>query len=271
MQVIIGGNVYEVVIVGNPDGLAPITVDDNMVAADAYPGKRSVHLFGRNADVDAAEDIWTGGGDYTGFTAAAGALEILSGSALDTAAGTGARTVRVYYLDATGVGFDVSENPLFVDVTLNGVTPVALGVTALRAYKAVVLTAGSGKTNAGDLTVRQVATPSNILVSVPTGVSVSQSTNYTVPLGWTGYLQDFEVSMTDNTANRAIVAIKTLAAGVQTLGNPFSINSAVQYVSRPHGRIVLPELTDMVFRALSVQNANADITISWSMLLIKND
>lgn len=59
------------------------------------PGYRRITALGNNPDVDSAavpEDIWSGGGAYPWMTGAT-SLEIVSSSANDTAAGTGARTV----------------------------------------------------------------------------------------------------------------------------------------------------------------------------------
>ena len=74
---------------------------------------------------------------------------IASASASDAAAGTGARTVRIFYVDATGAtaGFE--------DVTLNGVTFVNL-VTATKCFieKIEVLTVGSTGSNVGILTLK---------------------------------------------------------------------------------------------------------------------
>lgn len=244
--------------------------DDTALACGAIPDRLSVHVYGRNTDVDAAEDIWNGGGNYTGFPATADTVEVLSSSANDAAAGTGARTVRLYYLDASGIGFDANDEFLFRDVILNGATPVSAGISALRVWKAQVITAGSGLTNAGDITVRQVGTPTNIFAVIPTGFSLSSSSAFTIPLGWTGWMADFDATLNDNTANQAVLCIKTLDGGVQTLEHVFGLDTGSPYTHRPHGRTKLTELTDVVFRALSVQNANADISISWSMFLIKN-
>jgi len=74
---------------------------------------------------------------------------IASASASDAAAGTGARTVRIFYVDATGAtaGFE--------DVTLNGVAFVNL-VTSTKCFieKIEVLTVGSTGSNVGILTLK---------------------------------------------------------------------------------------------------------------------
>jgi len=73
---------------------------------------------------------------------------VSSSSANDTSAGTGARTVRITWMNATGTTTG-TEN-----VTLNGTTPVNL-VTTTKCFieKIEVLTAGSGLVNAGTLSL----------------------------------------------------------------------------------------------------------------------
>jgi uncharacterized membrane protein len=74
---------------------------------------------------------------------------IVSANAADSAAGTGARTVRIYYMDSTGTTTGTE------DVTLNGTTNVNL-VTTTKCFidKIEVLTAGSGGVSAGIITLR---------------------------------------------------------------------------------------------------------------------
>lgn len=78
--------------------------------------------------------------------------ELLSSSANDTAAGTGARTVLVTYYDQTGAG------PFTETVTLNG-TGVVLTVSTTMCFieKMEVVTAGSTGSNVGTITIRTIA------------------------------------------------------------------------------------------------------------------
>lgn len=83
---------------------------------------------------------------YTEPTSAV-AFSIKSSSANDTSAGTGARTVTITYMDASGNG------PNTETVTLNGTTCVNSSTTTAKYFeKAQVITAGSGATNAGTIT-----------------------------------------------------------------------------------------------------------------------
>jgi len=69
---------------------------------------------------------------------------IASASANDTSAGTGARTVRIFWVNSTGTTNGTE------DVTLNGTTGVNLVTTTIcHIEKIEVLTAGSGLVNAG--------------------------------------------------------------------------------------------------------------------------
>lgn len=80
---------------------------------------------------------------------AAAAREVVSSSAADASAGTGARTIRITYYDNSMAG------PKTTDVTMNGTTAVATSASDIRfVEKMEVLTAGSGASNAGTITLR---------------------------------------------------------------------------------------------------------------------
>lgn len=243
----------------------------NLVSRGQVPGQKIVNRYGRNFDVDAAEDIWPGGGDYPGFPATADQFEIFSSSAADTAAGTGARTVRFYYLDANLNAFDASDNFLFADVTLNGVTPVPTGITGKRIWGVFVLTAGSGQTNAGTIIMRHIATPTTIFCNFPAGFSRCMSSVFTVPLGWSAWMMDYGASMQDNTTNQSVIAIKSISGGVVMISRPFAIAAPGSAIDlSPAGGIAFGPLTDIVMRSLSVQSANGDVSADYSLLLVKN-
>jgi len=84
---------------------------------------------------------------YTEPTSAA-QRSVGSSSASDTAAGVGARTVRLTYFDNTGAG------PFTEIVTMNGVTPVNTVSTTIRFIEKVdVVTVGSTASNVGTITL----------------------------------------------------------------------------------------------------------------------
>lgn len=101
-----------------------------------------------------AATVWAvGTGSYAQLTTAT-TLEVVSSSANDTAAGTGARTVVIHGIEnSTGVYLPFREV-----ITLAGTTPVPLVNTSGIAINIFdVLTAGSGLTNAGNIDVRTVS------------------------------------------------------------------------------------------------------------------
>ena len=103
--------------------------DYAMLSALGYiRGVTSFRKFGRNNDIDTStvpEEIWNGGG-LRYYPSTAAALNVVSTNANDTAAGTGARTVRV-------TGLDANWNEISEIVTLNGLTPVQTVNSYLRA------------------------------------------------------------------------------------------------------------------------------------------
>lgn len=106
------------------------------------PRTIGIRKFGRNADVDAAEDIWSPGGTYT-FASAAETLYLSSSDNADT-------------MEMTVVGYDADGLETTEVKALTGQTGVALAGTWLRMYRAYV----SGATGpAGDVYVGTEATP----------------------------------------------------------------------------------------------------------------
>jgi len=103
------------------------------------------------------------------------ACEIISSSAADAAAGTGARTVYVEGLNASFAL--ISETAI-----LNGTNAVALTNSYYRILDVRVLTAGSGTLNAGRIDVRKVS-GSNVMGSVQASYSRMDSLSYTCPAG----------------------------------------------------------------------------------------
>lgn len=109
---------------------------------------------------------------------------IKSSSANDTAAGTGARTVRITYLTAAFV--QKTET-----VTMNGTTAVnTVGVDLAYVEKMEVITVGTqGGGNAGTLSLyTQTAGGGSVWASIATGDNMTYWAHHYVPTGKTCYL-----------------------------------------------------------------------------------
>lgn len=101
---------------------------------------------------------------------AAGAQRsVNSTNANDTAAGTGARTIRITYYTQTGTG--TLAGPFYEIVTLNGTTGVNTVATNIRYISELeVLTAGTGGVNAGAIQVwTGLGATGTIWASIPIG------------------------------------------------------------------------------------------------------
>lgn len=150
------------------------------IARGATTGVSPILLFGRNPDLDVGtEDLWAQGGNFVPPTAAR-VHALVSTSANDTAAGTGARTVFVEGLDSA---FALASET----VTLNGATPVNTVSSYTMIHRLTALTAGSGDVNAGAITAT-AAVDATVTCGIMVSAGRSQQAIFQIPAGKTGYL-----------------------------------------------------------------------------------
>ncbi len=145
-------------------------------------GTQVIQQFGRNPDTDTAttpEDVWPPGGVWVPPTT--GRIhDVVSDSASDTSAGTGAQTVLVKGLDASG-------NEQQETVTMNGVTNVPTSGTYTMIYAFTVATAGSGESNAGIITAT-AQTDATVTAHMAVGVNRASQAIYQIPTGKTALI-----------------------------------------------------------------------------------
>jgi len=139
------------------------------------PNRIPLNRDGSSVDLGTSVlDVWGSNADLV-YETTATAWEILSDNAADTAAGTGMRTVTVTTLDGN---FNLKTEI----ITMNGTTPVTLNGTHLHPDLLRGLTAGSGRVNAGLITLRTVGT-TNPQAFMRIGESESKNSHITVPAG----------------------------------------------------------------------------------------
>lgn len=125
------------------------------------------------------EPIWSASNSNYVWLTGATSVQIASSSAIDTSAGTGARTVLVNYLKT-----DFSEvNQL---VTLNGITPVTIAADVYRINQVVCLSWGANQSNVGELWIgtgifSTITGFTNNLSKIEIGENIAQQAIYTVP------------------------------------------------------------------------------------------
>lgn len=130
---------------------------------------------GVRAAVTAAADLWQGTGVARAVPTSATTLSIASDNAADTAAGTGARTVRIDGLDASGA--EQTE-----DVPMNGVTPVTSSKLWLRVNAAYAIAAGSGGVNAGNISLTHTGA-AGVIAFIAASEGRALMAAYSVPTG----------------------------------------------------------------------------------------
>jgi hypothetical protein len=205
-------------------------------------------------------------GAQFGVMTATEALEIVSASANDTAAGTGARTVKITYLDALGAETSTT-------VTMTGTTPVSLGAIHMLAVQYMeVVTSGSGLTAAGNITLRTttVGTQWEMILAA---YNRSMSAQYMVPTGFTAYLVYVSTS-----ARNQSMDIELLATMLEdgTITTAFGTHNAVDVPSNAVANLDLPYHSfpaGVRIKWASVPGSAAGgprCQVSWSMLVISN-
>lgn len=246
------------------------TTDFDMdVSRDHFPNMFLINKFAYNPKIDTAtvpEDIWYGGGLYTGFPLTdVETLEVFSASANDSSAGTGCRTLAVYGLDAN---YDL-QNEI---VTLSGIIPVDTANTYTRVYRALCVTAGSGGKSAGDITIRHTITTANLFAVLEAATSSTQLSNFTVPNNYHCYIRHYEVGLNDNTANRAVIAIWMRPfGGAELLVNRFMTSTEFHSNYYPPGASKIEAKTDIVMRVQSVKANGAEVAFTGTILCVREE
>ena len=166
------------------DTLVTRTTDFDLdVAQGRFSGVSAVTKFGANTAVPsgAEADIWASGGLYTGWLTTAATLRIKAGGhANDTAAGSGARSIRLEGLDA-----NFNETSALV-VTNGASASSATAGTFIRLFRAYVVDVGTYHgSNAAAIVIE---TSGGTVVGQIALRGQTQMALYTIPAGYTGYL-----------------------------------------------------------------------------------
>ena len=249
-----------------------VRVDFPFAAAISSGGATArIATLGNNPDIDTTsqpEDVWAGAelGTLNGVDhrfipkpQVAASMEVVSDSANDAAAGTGARTIIVTYLDA-------SYTQKTVVVTLNGVTPVAIADPIMRINGVVVVTAGTfGGNNIGNISVRAAGGLGATYSYMLAGHGIARSSLFTVPAKLQADILSLFVSINrvDTSARAATFSFCIQnQAGRLLKGIELSCTSDVPY-RHEAGTVplnVVAEKTDIWFRCEAVSVSNTNVT-----------
>lgn len=228
------------------------------------PGYTRVALLGHNPSIGSgvAADVWEGGGNYP-LLAAASQLEVVSTSAADTAAGTGARTVLIQGLDANWL-------PISETVTLNGTTPVTTVNSYLRVNLFTTTTSGSGKVNAGDLTLRVVAAGATQSIA-RAGYGFGRQAVYTVADNTSLFCGSFQFSVftPNNTTFSAVFGIQQISGvGNARIPIEFQVTSTVPYLHLTQFGLTFAARTSVILRVTTTGQASTNVTANAECMLV---
>lgn len=154
------------------------------VSAGNISGHEALVIDGHNpASAVGTEDVNELGTSLV-YLAAAELMDVTSSNAADTSAGTGARTVLMSGLNSSHV--EISET-----IIMNGTANVRSVNSYLRVHTLLVLTAGSGEDNAGNIKATAVVALDPQCRMEP-AESISKMSNFTVPASKELYIFDIE-------------------------------------------------------------------------------
>ncbi len=164
------------------------------ISRDLHADKFSFHRFGDNKVVPNGSfaDIWSYGptDPIYNWPVTAETFRIQSGGdAADDAAGLGARTVVIIYLDAIG---DLQNDIL---TTAGALASDETSVTATRFIRAWVVDCGTIKGNNTGQILFENSTTNEIVGVIEAGEGQTEMSMYTVPLNYTAYLSRITIDV----------------------------------------------------------------------------
>lgn len=234
---------------------------------------KHIFKFGNNPTVgNSVETIWSEGGLYS-YLSAATVLKVSSSNTADAAAGTGARTVELF-------GLDADYNEINETVTLNGQTAVNTTKEYLRINRMIVSSAGTGGQNAGVI----YAGTGTVTAGVPAnkyatingveGSNQSLMSLWTIPAGYTGFLVQYGIS---NGTSTNTPAVCKLILTIRPFGEVFQSKDVKSLTNGMHIEekfavpIVITEKSDIEVRALSSSaSVSFDVSAAFEIIYIKN-
>jgi len=241
------------------------------VSREQIPFHQALYKFGYNPDIKGIEEtIWTQGGIYSYPTTAA-QLYVSSSSGDDANGGTGANSIKI-------VGLDADYNEVEEDITLTGQTQKITQTSWLRVYRMYITLAGSGGAAAGTIYLANTGASAGVptgtvYASILLGSGQTEMAVYTVPAGYTLYLDDINFTSAVSLAN-SYIQVRFLQRDFGT--NVFREQTRIvlqsnTYIFKFEYPLRIPEKTDLEVRAISDGSNNNPLSATWQGILIKNE
>jgi hypothetical protein len=246
------------------DALAPRGDFKLYAAAGHFADWSPVNKFGRNVAVGTSEeDVWIGGA-LLNWQAAAATHTILSTSTDDVGGatpGSGARTVQIFGLDANGA--DQNET-----VTLDGQTGKDTASTYLRINRMVVLTAGSGLTNAGAITAEEDG-GGTVYAQIAAADGQTLQAGYTIPAGKVGYMTNLVFSTGQSAKTSTFRVLSRDSGGVWVVKYTLDVTESTASVAFD-GELNFGALCDVRIAATAAAGQSNACSAAFSLFLSRD-
>ena len=226
------------------------------VVRNQIENHKTVFKFGFNPDVNSSEEtIWDVGGIYA-YPSSAVAMTVTT-DAVTPANDNGVKVIVF--------GLDEDYNEVNEEVTLAGSGTATTTQTFIRVFRAYV---SGSQAPTGNLNITNGGTT---YARITLGENQTLMAMWTVPAGYTGFLDHVNIATGTTNANQYVTAqiVQRTQGGVfrvmmkQTLGSGGVADFILRYP------IVVSEKTDLEVRAIS-SGSNNLISANFSMVYIKN-
>lgn len=242
----------------------------------AVAGASRIAMLGNNPSIDTAtqpEDVWSGaelgtlnGIDHRFIPRPQGVavnMEVVSSSASDTVAGSGARTVTINYLDASYAAQSVT-------LSMNGTTPVALPGTIMRVNSLRVASSGTfGGSNAGDISVRLAGGGGATFSYLRIGNGLARTSLFTVPAGQTFDIYSLVLAVNradtqDRWATFALCIQNSAGNLVKGIELPASTTVPYRHENIDVPSVIVPATFDVWWRCEAVSQNSTNVTAAFA-------
>lgn len=249
--------------------------DKKAIALGLFENTSIVYKAGFNRDIDTGsvpEDVNEGGGVYLGYPSTGDTVRAVSTSASDASAGTGLRTMSASLM------LESTRQWVTVNFTLNGLTPVApdapyTNTNFIRGHTASGQTAGSGGKNAGDVSIYQTNTPTNIFLIMPIGRNQTNNSTYTVPEGYTALLTNLKMYVAQSTTSsfaRGCLYVRSGSTGLFRERRPLIAQTSFPAEDLTEEYLSIPQNSDIIGRVLESSSNNLQVIFKYFIYLVKN-
>lgn len=238
-------------------------LDFNLMVSEGLYQNRSVTVKdGLNNDVDTGsvpEDINNQGGAYAGFPT--GSPQ--TGQVIVAGADTG--TVYYAYL-ASSTDTDYT----FSSVAVTGAGTYTLSHNIWRCNFAYFVSSSPTAANAGDITIRNTPTTTNVFCVIPAGYGQAFCSAYTVPYGSSVYIDRITANMRGSSTGSMDGVFWYRGWNESPRYRfPFELTYGALYFDDIDYLIKIPERTDICPRIIYASANNLSVKVSYRLLKVK--